>query len=106
LDVKSGPRTCRASCAEHEYGELDAAERHLVDGVPSIAHDKQLAQSRTEQQFRRNATVGAANQHREGVLLEGDGETPLVIPRKSFRLVRQKVGVSFLHPRQCFVGRE
>jgi hypothetical protein len=57
--------------AEHARPVLDAAKRGSVNGVARVADDEQLAQATSEQQLRRDATVGATNQDAEGRLPPG-----------------------------------
>ena len=78
---------------------LDAAKRHAVYSVAGIANDKQLTQSRVEQQLWCHATIGATDQDSKRHLTPCNFQSAIFIAGGFLReLIPQKVIVSLFKP--------
>jgi hypothetical protein len=68
--------------AEHPHGEFDRSKSSRVDRISGIANYEKLAEATSEQHFRRDPTIRAANISSEGRLVLSQLKPPLT-PRFS-----------------------
>ncbi|UZO98015.1 Hypothetical protein RMHFA_05673 [Roseomonas mucosa] len=92
--------------AQHADAVLDAAHGRRVHGVAGVAHDEDLAQPAVEQQFRRHAAVGAADQDAERRLAMRQLQPPLAAQQAAMGQAGDEIVVALLHRLQRLVGGE
>ncbi len=86
-------------------GELDAADLGRGDDVAGDADDEQIAQPLVEDDLRRYARIGAAEQNRERLLAGGELVPPGRTGRRAvFARVGDEAPVAFSQPFECRQG--